>query len=369
MRIAQIAPPWISIPPKDYGGTENVLYHLIEEQIAQGHEVTLLAPGDAQTSARQIQFYSTSLREEGVPWQAHLKAYYHLYKSLEYIRRHDFDIVHTHLSSYVDMYLFPLLAALETPHITTMHSLLPFDIVPGTTWIGNADSFYMEWAPFNPMVAISESALHMQKDFPLRFVGVVHHGIPLKLFRPLAVRHEDFFVWIGNFAATKGAHVAIEVAKQAQVSLILAGIVDSSRPELMKYFEEMICPHIDGEQIRYIGPVNSQQKIDILSRARGFLNPILWEEPFGMVMIEAMALGCPVITFDRGAAPELVKTRETGFLVRTVDEMVSVLPFTDQLDREKIRLHIADNFSVQVMAEKYIQVYNKVMAKEPALPG
>src|SRR5689334_14053599 len=119
MKIAHIAPPWLAIPPKNYGGTETVIFHLIEEEVAQGHEVTLLAPGDAKTAARVVSFYDQSLIDSGVPWSAHLKAYYHLHQSVEYVKKHQFDILHTHLSSAADMYLFPLTAHLSTPHIMT----------------------------------------------------------------------------------------------------------------------------------------------------------------------------------------------------------------------------------------------------------
>ncbi|MFL5690492.1 MAG: glycosyltransferase, partial [Ktedonobacteraceae bacterium] len=152
MKIAHIAPPWLAIPPKNYGGTEIVLYNLIEEQVAQGHDVTLFAPGDARTSARLISFFPRSLIDAGVPWQGHLKAYYHLNKAVEYIKNHDFDIVHTHLSSSADMHLFPLTAQLATPHVMTLHSNFPFDHVQ--SWTGDADASYMEWASFVPMIAI-----------------------------------------------------------------------------------------------------------------------------------------------------------------------------------------------------------------------
>src|SRR5260370_365581 len=127
MRIAQIAPPWITIPPKSYGGTETVLSTLVEEQVAQGHEVTLFAPCDARTSAQLVSFFPNSLLQEGVPWDMHPKAFYHLYKALEQVREQDFDAVHTHLSSAADLYIFPLTAALSIPHITTLHSQFPFD--------------------------------------------------------------------------------------------------------------------------------------------------------------------------------------------------------------------------------------------------
>lgn len=358
MKIAHIAPPWITIPPKNYGGTEIVIYNLVEEQVAQGHDVTLFAPGDARTSAKHISFFPKSLIDSGVPWPAHLKAYYHLQKSLEHA--HEFDIVHTHLSSSSDLYIFPLTATLTTPHVTTLHSRFPFDRVQ--SWTGDADHFYMEWAPDVPIVAISEAA---RDEVPhhLNFVGVVHHGLPMNQFKPTGKKRGDFFVWLGRFIPDKGTHLAIEAAKRTNIPLVLAGTIDRYQQESINYFEDMIKPRIDGQQIKYIGPVNMQQKIRLLSRARGFLNPIQWEEPFGMVMIEAMALGCPVISFARGAAPEIVVHGKTGFLVHDVNEMVRFIPRIDDINREATRLHVECHFSAHVMAEKYVKIYKKVIAQ------
>src|SRR5947209_16391323 len=335
MKIAHIAPPWITIPPKNYGGTEIVIYNLVEEQVAQGHDVTLFAPGDAKTSAKHISFFPKSLINSGIPWPAHLKAYYHLHKSLEHAK--EFDIIHTHLSSSSDLYIFPLTAGLATPHVTTLHSRFPFDRVQ--SWTGDADEFYMEWAPDVPIVAISKAA---RDEVPhhLHFVGVVHHGLPMNKFKPTGRKRGDFFVWLGRFIPDKGTHLAIEAAKRADVPLVLAGTIDRYQQESIHYFENMIKPHIDNEQVSYVGPVNMTQKMDLLSRARGFLNPIKWEEPFGMVMIEAMALGCPVIAFARGAAPEIVVHGKTGFLVHDVDEMVRFIPRIDEIDRAVTRLHV-----------------------------
>src|SRR5450755_371786 len=212
MKIAHIAPPWIAIPPKNYGGTEIVIYNLVEAEVAQGHDVTLFAPGDTRTSAKLISFFPRSLLEEGVPWSGHLKAYYHLYKAVEYIKGHEFDIVHTHLSSSSDMYLFPLLSSLATPHVTTLHSRFPFDRIQ--SWTGTADELYMEWAPSIPMVAISESA-RAESPEELHFVGVVHHGLPMQQFVPSTKKRGDFFVWLGRFVPDKGTHLAIEAAKRA----------------------------------------------------------------------------------------------------------------------------------------------------------
>lgn len=368
MKIAHIAPPWIPIPPKNYGGTEVVVYNLVEEQVAQGHEVTLFAPEDARTSAKQISFFPKFLTEEGIPWAAHLKPYYHMHKSVEYINEHDFDIVHTHLSSSSDMYIFPLTAPLATPHVTTLHSRFPFDRVQ--SWTGEADKYYMEWAPSVPVVAISDSA-RAEVSHPLHFVGVVHHGIPMQHFVPSTKKVDDCFVWLGRFVPDKGTHLAIEAAKKAGVKIVLAGTIDRHQQESINYFHQVIEPQIDNDQVRYVGPVNMKRKISLLSRARAFLNPIEWEEPFGMVMIEAMALGCPVISFARGAAPEIVVHRKTGFLVHDVAEMVRFIPRIDEIDRNVTRMHVERNFSARAMAEKYVKIYKNVikLAKGSTTPS
>ncbi len=366
MKIAQIAAPWIAVPPKDYGGTEWVIHYLIEELVTLGHDITLLAPADAKTSAKLVSFYPLSLREEGVPWQAHLKACYHLYKAIEYVKKHQFDIVHVHVSSSTDMHIFPLATSLTTPVVATLHSPFPFDQVH--TWTGDADEYYTEWLSRVPMVAISQSA-RAQASYPLHFADVVHHGLPMDLFKPVVEQPENFLVWLGRMAPEKGVHLAIQAAKAANMPLVLAGTIDHYTAERVAYFEERVKPHIDQQQIKYIGPVNTQQKIDLLSRARGLLNPLQWEEPFGMVMLEAMSVGCPVIAIARGAASEIISHGTSGFLVQDVQEMIEYIPHLGELNRRKVRAHAERNFSTHMMAEKYIKVYKRVIASlEPSLP-
>jgi len=361
VKIAQIASPWFAVPPQNYGGTENVIYNLIEEQVAQGHEVTLYAPADARTSAQLVSFFPRSLIEAGVPWQAHLKAYYHLRKAVDSIKQHTFDIVHAHLSSPSDMYLFPLLADLKTPHVMTLHSRFPFDHLPDG-WVGDADALYIqEWGAAMPMVAISEHARD-EVPFPLNFVGVVYHGLPMEEFRPNHKQRGDFFVWLGRCIPDKGTHLAIQAAQDAGVPIVLAGTVDRRNPKSVRYFQDVIKPLIDNKDVRYIGPVSMKEKISLLSRARGFLNPIEWEEPFGMVMIEAMALGCPVISFARGAAPEIIISGKTGFLVHDVTEMTRCIARIDEIDRNATRQHVVEHFSARVMAENYLKAYRQVVA-------
>ena len=190
MRIAQIAPPWITLPPKNYGGTESVISNLVEELVAQGHNVTLFAPGDTTTSAKLVSFFPTSLLREKVEWSMHLKAFYHLQKALEQVRTHKFDIVHTHLSSSSDMYLFPLTAPLAIPHVTTLHSKSPFDRGSSGRF-GDADRYYMDWASCVPLVAISKSARDQEK-LPLHFIDVVYNGIDMSQFPPPGKKRDDY---------------------------------------------------------------------------------------------------------------------------------------------------------------------------------
>lgn len=361
MKIAHIAPPWIAIPPKNYGGTENVIYNIVEEQVAQGHDVTLFAPGDAKTSAHLVSFFPRSLIDAGVPWQAHLKSYYHTYKSIEYIKEHHFDIVHSHLSSSADMYTFPLSLQLGTPQVATLHSRFPFDRVQ--EWAGDADEFFLEWIKQIPLIAISENA-RAEVKLPVNIIGVVPHGLPMQQFKPTVNQAEDFLVWLGRFVPEKGAHHAISIAKATGMRLVLAGTIDRHIAASVDYFERAIKPHLDDRQIKYIGPVSTREKIDLLSRARVFLNPIEWEEPFGMVMIEAMSVGCPVISFARGAAPEVVAHGKSGYLVKDIKEMKWAMSQLDKLDRKQVRAHVEENFSARVMVEKYVHLYQQVRGSQ-----
>jgi len=360
MRIAQIVPPWITIPPKGYGGTENVVCDLVEELLALDHDVTMYATGDAKTSAQLVSFIPRALLEDGVPWREHLQPYYHLHKAIDHCKTQQYDIVHAHLSVTPDLFLFPLLSTLHTPHVVTLHSNFPFDRMPGN-WIGDADRYYMDWAADVPLIAISKSA-QAQQSVPVKFAGVVHNGISLHKYRPNGRPRGNFFMWLGRFVPQKGAHRAIQAARRAGVPLLVAGTIDRSTKEMQRYFQEEVKAQCDDRQIRYVGPVNAQQKINLLSQARGFLNPIEWEEPFGMVMIEAMALGCPVITFARGAAAEIVVHGQTGFLVQHIDEMVEAIARIDELDRIVTRNHVAHNFSARIMAQRYSEVYQKVIS-------
>ncbi|WP_160145702.1 glycosyltransferase family 4 protein [Dictyobacter aurantiacus] len=363
MKIAQVAPPWIAIPPKSYGTTEYVVYHLVEELVALGHEVTLFAPADAHTSAKQVSFIPKSLITEGVPWQATLKAYYHLHKSLEYIAEHDFDIVHTHLASSSDMYIFPLTALMSMPHVMTLHGYFPFDRTIDN-WTGDADGYFMEWAQHVPLVATSESARKQvaQLTPQAHFAGVVHHGIHIDKCEISAQPVGDYFIWQGRFTYETGAHLAIEAARRARQPLILAGIKESHNRDAMDYYRHLVEPYINGQDIRYIGPAMYRNNIELLRQARALLAPLQWEEPFGVEMIKAMAMGCPVISFAAGAATEIVDHGRTGFLAHDAEEMAHYMNYISNIDRQHVHAHAERYFSAHGMAEKYLAIYRNIIA-------
>jgi glycosyltransferase involved in cell wall biosynthesis len=360
MKIAQIAPPWIRIPPTTYGGTELIISFLIEELVTGGHDITLFAPEDAKTSARLVSFYPQALTSQDVPWEAHLKAYYHLFKSLEHSA--EFDVVHTHLSSPGDMYIFPLMSQLDNVHVTTLHSNFPFDKIGA--WTGDADDFFLEWIRPTPIVTVSQSAL-ANLPYDLNVAGVVHLGLPMQHYPLPGNEPEAFFVWLGRFVPEKGAHLAIEAAKRANVPIVLAGKVDCNIKEAVAYFRQQIQPLIDNSQVRYIGPVNMEMKQKLLSSARGLLYPITWEEPGATVVLEAMALGCPVIGYARGVLPELVVHASTGFLADGLDQIVYYISQIGSLDRSRVRSHVERNFSARIMTMKYLDIYSKLLKNRP----
>ena len=206
------------------------------------------------------------------------------------------------------------MAGISTPHVTTMHSNFPFDRV--NDWAGDADQYFLDWIKPAPVVTVSHKARE-NILYALNVAGVVHLGVPL----------------------------------------ILAGIIEHNFQRSVDYFKNEIEPHIDNNRVKYIGPVNMEQKVELLSGARGLLNPITWEEPGATVVLEAMALGCPVIGFARGVVPELIVFGKTGFLVDTVEEMVGYIPRIGEIDRRTTHLHVDRNFSARVMAETYVTIY------------
>lgn len=353
MKILQIAPPWVDTPPQDYGGTEWVITNIIKGEISLGHRVTLFATSNSKASSDLKYIFHKNLTKMEVPWQAALPSLLHYHQAFKIAK--DYDFVHAHLASGTDLIALLFLSDLTErgiPNLVTLHSRLPLD------QFSKMDSFYLKYISGKILaVNISQS---MRKTMPdsLRDGGVVYNSLDTTTikFNPRGGR---YLTWLGKILPEKGLHEAIVVAKKLGEQLIFAGIVDKFQEKSVKYFEEKIKPFIDNKEIKYLGPADLKLKNKLLGNAKGFLNPINWEEPFGMVIVESMAAGTPVISFSRGAATELIKDGETGFLVKNLDEMAQTVSRLGKIDRANCRKHVEQNFYPPVAAKKYLDIYQK----------
>jgi glycosyltransferase involved in cell wall biosynthesis len=342
MRIAQIAPLAEAVPPKRYGGTERVISYLTEELVRQGHEVTLFASGDSQTSARLVSCCPQALRldesvNDPVP---------HTLMMLDRVRAcaDQFDILHFH----TELEHFPLFQDIAERTVTTLHGRLDAN---------ELSPFYTRFSDF-PLVSISDD---QRRPMPrVNWVGTVYHGLPLELlpFSPSA--EGGYLAFLGRIAPEKRPDRAIEIAKRSGVPLrIAAKIGDQDRP----YFEEHIRPLFNDPLVEFMDEIGESAKAAFLGQARALLFPIDWPEPFGLVMIEAMACGTPVIAYPEGSVPEIIEDG-TGFVVNNTDEAVHAVARLDELDRAAIRNRFEERFSARRMAHDYVEIYRR-LAEDP----
>ena len=342
MRIAQIPPLTEAVPPKLYGGTERVVSWLTEELIALGHEVTLFASGDSHTSARLEAIWPRALRLDGAVRDPN--ALHMLMLERVYQRAGEFDFLHFHL----DYYPFSLFSRQATPFATTLHGRL--DLPEHQPLF---DTFSTV-----PVVSISNS---QRRPLPqANWVRTVHHGLPERLLTPRPIK-PSYLAFLGRIAPEKGADRAIRIAEHCGIPLKIAAKVDRVDHE---YFDEQISPMIKAAKAEYIGEINDQDKSEFLSGAIALLVPIDWPEPFGLVMIEAMACGTPVIAFNRGSVPEIIEEGVTGFIVEDVNGAIGAVDRLGLLSREKIRKHFEARFTARRMAQDYLSVYRALMDEE-----
>jgi glycosyltransferase involved in cell wall biosynthesis len=338
MRIAQIAPLTESVPPRTYGGTERVVSYLTEELMAMGHDVTLFASGDSVTSAKLEPAWPCALRFDTTLRDA--MAPQMLLMEKVYQQAHEFDVLHCHL----DYWPFSLLSRQPTPFMTTLHGRLD---LPELTRI--YDCF--EDAP---LISISDA---QRRPLPRgNFIGTVHHGLPPDLLTPRS-GPRDYLAFLGRICPEKAPDRAIRIARASGMKLKMAAKVDRVDRE---YFETTIRPLIDGDQIEMIGEIGDDAKAAFLSGAHALLMPIDWPEPFGLVMIEAMACGTPVIAFDCGSVPEIIDHGVTGFIVETEEAAVAAIPRLDRLSRPMIRGCFERRFSARRMANDYLALYRQL---------
>jgi glycosyltransferase involved in cell wall biosynthesis len=341
MRIAQVAPLTEAVPPKLYGGTERVVYWLTVELVALGHDVTLFASGDSHTSARLDATWSKALRLDGAvrdPNALHMVM-------LERVRRkcddEEFDILHFHL----DYYPFSLFSRQPTPFLTTLHGRLD---LPEHQPVFNAFSSI-------PVISISNA---QRRPVPQAgWVRTIHHGLPQDLLTPRPIT-PGYLAVLGRIAPEKGVDRAIKIAIRCGIPLKIAAKVDRADQD---YFDEFIRPMMDHPLVDYIGEISDREKPDFLSGAIGLLLPIDWPEPFGLVMIEAMACGTPVIAYNHGSVAEIVDDGRTGFIVKDEISAVAAVDRLATLDRATIRAEFEARFTARRMALDYLDAYHELI--------
>ena len=345
MRIAQIAPLFESVPPRLYGGTERVVSYLTEELIRQGHQVTLFASGDSITSAELVPCTSRALRldpdvRDPIPHHTLM-----LDKARE--RAADFDILHFH----IDYLHFPLFRSKAARTVTTLH---------GRQDLADHMPFYRRFSDM-PLISISNA-----QRTPLaraNFVGTVYHGLPLDLHKPSGKPAGGYLAFLGRISPEKRPDRAIAIARAAGFPLKIAAKVDKADEA---YFREVIVPHLEGAKVEFVGEINESAKTEFLGRAAGLLFPIDWPEPFGLVMIEAMACGTPVLAFPGGSVPEIVEDGLTGRIVSNIEEAVQAIPELLALDRKAIRARFEQRFSSRRMASDYVKIYRTILRRHTA---
>ena len=345
MKIAQIAPLTESCPPHLYGGTERIVSYLTEELVRQGHEVTLFASGDSSTAARLEPGCKVALRLDPSvrdPIPAHIVM-------LEKVRTlaSQFDVLHFH----VDVLHYPFLNSFMDKTVTTLHGRLDLaDVTPLYATYSHA-----------PLVSIS----HNQREPmpPVNWVGNVYHGVPPGLLPFTAKPREGYLAFLGRIAPEKRPDRAIEIAARAGVNLKIAAKIDRVD---QAYWDEVIKPLVDSHpNVEFIGEINERQKAKFIGEASALVFPIDWPEPFGLVMIEAMACGTPVIAFRSGSTPEVIDDGVTGYLVDGVEAAAAAVARLRDLDRAKVRARFDERFAIARVAENYLKVYRDV-ARRPA---
>ena len=341
MRIAQVAPLFESVPPKYYGGTERVVSYLTEELVRQGHEVTLFASGDSVTKAHLVAACRRSLRLD----KHCVDQLAHQILMLEHVfqRATEFDIVHFH----VDYLHFPLSRRQPITDVTTLHGRLDIpDLVP----------LYREFGDM-PVISISNA-----QRAPLPWVdwqATVYHGLPTELYR-FHAGPGNYLAFLGRISPEKRVDRAIKIAKQVQIPLKIAAKVDTADKE---YFENVIKPLLRDPLVEFVGEIGDEEKNEFLGNAYALLLPIDWPEPFGLVMIEAMACGTPVIARRGGAVPEVMEEGHTGFIVKGFKDAVAAVRRVSELSRKRCREVFEQRFTAARMAHDYLEVYERLIKR------
>jgi glycosyltransferase involved in cell wall biosynthesis len=340
MRIAQIAPLFEAVPPKTYGGTERVVSWLTDALTDMGHEVTLFASSDSFTTGRLMPASTKSLRlEKREP--EHLAHHYLMMEQVSAMAC-EFDISHGHL----DYLTFPFLRRENMASVHTLHGRLD---------LPHLRPIFDEYHDM-PLVSI---ATHQRSPQPqANWRSNIYHGLPSDLYDFQPKPKGEYLLFLGRICPDKGVDKAIEIAHQYGMKLKIAAKID---PVDEKYYREKIAPLIESHHVEFVGEANDIQKNELLGNARAMLFPIDWDEPFGLVLIEAMACGTPIIAFNRGSVPELITDGENGFICNDVDSACRALDKLDEIDRAQCRHHFDTRFTSVHMAQNYLRVYEEIL--------
>lgn len=346
MKIAQISPLIESVPPRLYGGTERIVSYLTEELVRMGHDVTLFASGDSTTSADLVSCAPMALRLD--PHVQQQECYSMV--MLDRVRQlaDEFDILHFH----IEYYQFPLFHHMARRTLTTLH---------GRQDVSELKTLYAAF-PDMPLVSISDC--QRRPVASSNFAGTVLHGLPTDLLKPTLNPSGDYVAFLGRISREKRVDRAIRIARAAGIPIKIAAKVDRADQE---YFEREVKHLLDQPGVEFVGEINERQKQSFLGNARALLFPIDWPEPFGLVMIESMACGTPILAFRNGSVPEVIDDGLSGYIVDTEEEAISVLQQTVQLDRRRVRRRFEERFSSARMAADYVSIYEKLL-DEPAVP-
>jgi glycosyltransferase involved in cell wall biosynthesis len=341
MRIAQVAPLTEAVPPKLYGGTERVVHWLTEELVALGNAVTLFASGDSQTSAKLDATWPRALRLDGSVRDPNALHMVMLERVLRKCDDEEFDFLHFHL----DYYPFSLFSRQPTPFVTTLHGRL------------DLPEHQPVFTTFSSIPVISISNAQRRPVPQAKWVRTIHHGLPEKLLTPQPVK-PSYLAVLGRIAPEKGVDRAIKIAIRCGIPLKIAAKVDRADQE---YYDEIIRPLMNHPLIEFIGEIGDSEKSEFLSGAIGLLLPIDWPEPFGLVMIEAMACGTPVVAYNRGSVPEIIDDGLTGFIVEDETSAVAAVKRLSGLDRVAVRQQFEARFTARRMALDYLAAYRGLM--------
>jgi glycosyltransferase involved in cell wall biosynthesis len=340
MRIAQISPLWERVPPFRYGGTELIVQLVTDELVRRGHDVTLFASGDSITKAKLCSVHNQALRLDSNIKEPTL--YEQMMLADVYQNAHHFDIIHSHVGCPA----LPYCGFVKTPTVHTMHGIFTRD----------NEKMYRRFA-WQPFISISEA--QREPRLGLNYIHTVYNGIDTTVypFHPEPTQ-PAYLAFVGRISPEKGPVEAIKIARAGGFQLKMAGKIDAVD---RSYYREQVEPLIDGEQIQYLGEVSHQEKVKLLGGATVTLFPITWREPFGLVMIESMATGTPVIGMGLGSVPEVIAHGKTGFVCHSLQKMIEVIPDAIKLDRWTCREYVVSRFSVESMTSEYERAYNMVL--------